>query len=371
MMLLCLGIAICGFALPVPSGPQVKLNDAKASPQTKALYANLKKLAKTGILIGHQHATETGHGWAGDMDRSDVKSVVGSHPAVIGVDFAGLSGRSAEAIESEKLRLRRTIEDTYNRGGVTTISWHISNPVSGGGFNAKRGAPKTVRELIPGGSHHEAFQKILATIAQLAKSCKGKDGNLVPMIFRPWHEFDGDWFWWGRAHSTIQEFTALYKMTVSELRDKNDVHNLIYAFSPDCRFNNEADFLERYPGDEWVDMVGFDDYSDFGRDKYDLVTGLKRLRIVSDFAKKKGKVAAFTETGLESIPNPTWWTETLLKTLKSAGLELSYVLVWRNDQRSPTHFYAPYPGHSSASDFKKFFDDPFTLFEVDLKNIYR
>ena len=368
-----------GFALAtllalsiVPPAPRVALVDKKATKQTKALYANLKKLSKTNVLFGHHNATEYGHGWSGDPDRSDVKSVVGSHPAVIGVDFNGLIGHTESDIAKEKIRLRKVITETYDRGGVITISLHMSNPVDGGGFNANKDKPtKVVTELLPGGTHHEKFQKILFDIADLAKSCKGKDGNLVPMIFRPWHEFDGDWFWWGRAHCTIAEFTALYRMTVSEIRDVNDVHNFIYAFSPDCKFNSEADFLERYPGDEWVDMVGFDDYADFGRDRYDLVAGLKKLTIVSDYAKQHGKVAAFTETGLESIPNVTWWTDTLLKTLKSPGLEMSYVMVWRNDQRSPTHFYAPFPGQVSAPDFQKFYDDPFTLFEKDLKSIYR
>jgi mannan endo-1,4-beta-mannosidase len=52
-------------------------------------------------------------------------------------------------------------------------------------------------------------------------------------------------------------------------------------------------------------------------------------------------------------------------------MQLSYVLVWRNDARSATHYYAPYPGHSSVPDFIKFYNDPFTLFEKDLKGIYK
>ena len=353
------------------SAPRTRLIDSKATRETKALYSNLKKLSKSSILFGHQSATEYGHGWFGDENRSDVHSVVGSHPAVIGIDFGGLMDRTGQAFEAEKTRLRKLIVDTYNRGGVTTVCMHLSNPVYGGGFNYKPGTPNAVKEIIPGGAHHEAFAKALGGIADLAKSCVGADGKLAPFIFRPWHEFDGDWFWWGRAHCSIEEFKALYQMTVTELRDTGGAHNIIYAFSPDCRFNTESQFLERYPGDAWVDMVGFDDYADFGRDRYDLVSGLKKLMIVSDYAKKSGKVAAFTETGLESIPNPTWWTETLLKTLKSPGLELGYVLVWRNDQHSPTHFYAPFPGQVSVPDFQKFYDDPFTVFEKDLKHIYR
>ena len=360
------------LATTPPMPPKPALIDPKATKQTKALYANLKRISKKGILFGHQNATEYGHGWSGDEDRSDVKSVVGSHPAVIGVDFNGIAlPRSPEAAKAGAARLRKAIVDQYDRGGAITACCHLSNPVTGGNFNAQPGDPDSVKELLPGGAHHEQFKKILANVAEFAKSCRGKDGNLVPIIFRPWHEFDGDWFWWGRAHCTVEEFTALYRLTVSELRDANGVHNLVYAFSPDCRFDTEAEFLERYPGDGWVDLVGFDDYADFGRDRYDLVAGLRKLTVVSDYAKRHGKVAAFTETGLESIPNPTWYTETLLKTLKSPGLELSYVMVWRNDQRSPTHYYAPFPGHSSAPDFQRFYDDPFTIFQKDLRSIYR
>ena len=63
--------------------------DANATAETKALFNNLMGLSKEHTLFGHQHATEYGHGWAGEADRSDVKSVTGSHPAVIGVDFSG------------------------------------------------------------------------------------------------------------------------------------------------------------------------------------------------------------------------------------------------------------------------------------------
>ncbi|WP_449436797.1 glycosyl hydrolase [Pedobacter steynii] len=40
----------------------------------------------------------------------------------------------------------------------------------------------------------------------MGKSLKAADGNLVPVIFRPYHEFDGDWFWWGKSHCTTDEF---------------------------------------------------------------------------------------------------------------------------------------------------------------------
>src|SRR5688500_19969556 len=104
--------------------------DRNATPETRALFHNLFELSKNHTLFGHQHATEYGHGWSDEKDRSDVKSVTGSHPAVIGVDFSGFSGRPDDAIARAQDALKQNVVDTYNRGGVTTIAWHFSNPVS-------------------------------------------------------------------------------------------------------------------------------------------------------------------------------------------------------------------------------------------------
>ena len=350
------------------------LIDGKATAETKALYTNLHKLAAEGkVLFGHQHATEYGHGWRGDANRSDVASVTGSHPAVIGVDISGFSGHAPEWIAQSKQALKKNVEDTYNRGGITTISWHFSNPVSGGGFYWVDTVSKpAVKYIIPGGAAHEQYKEILRGIGAWAASTRGRDGKNVPMIFRPYHEFDGGWFWWGAPHATREEFITLWRFTVSYLRDSLGVHNFIYAFSPDNRFASEAEFLERYPGDEWVDLVGMDNYGDMGRDgKYDVEAAIKKLKIVSDYAVKKGKLAAFTETGLESIPNTSWWTDVLLRVLKTEGMRMSYVLVWRNDEKSPTHYYAPFPGHPSVPDFIKFYNNDKTVFEKDLPPMYR
>ncbi|MDA3880877.1 MAG: glycosyl hydrolase [Prolixibacteraceae bacterium] len=361
------------FIMPIQLDAQTALPiDDKASTETKALFVNLMKLSKNHTLFGHQHATEYGHGWSGDDNRSDVKSVCGSHPAVIGIDFMGFSGHSDDKIEKNTKRLRENVIDTYRRGGVTTVAWHFINPVSGGSFYWKDNQSEAaVKHIIPGGKAHNNYKEILSTIGNWAKSLESDNGELVPVIFRPYHEFDGGWFWWGAPHCTPHEFKTLWKFTVSYLRDTLDVHNFLYAFSPDNKFNNREDFLVRYPGDEWVDMIGMDNYADLGRDGYNLKRAARKLKIVSDYAREKGKLAAFTETGLESITNPEWWTQTLLKTMQMYDMDLCYVLVWRNDTNSPTHYYAPFPGHKSVPDFIRFYEHPYTLFEKDLVDIYK
>ncbi|RYY57944.1 MAG: beta-mannosidase [Chitinophagaceae bacterium] len=352
--------------------PSKKLVTPDATVETKNLYGNLDLLSARGVMFGHQDATSYGHGWTDEPGRSDVKSVTGSHPAVIGIDFGGLGSRSDSQRLDYKSKLIKNITDTYNRGGVVTVAWHFSNPVSPTGFYWNDStAVAAVPLIIPGGVANEKYKQILAGIAGVAKELTGKDGKLVPVIFRPYHEMDGDWFWWGRQHCSAADFKTLWQFTVGYLRDTLKVRNFIYAFSPDCRFTNEAEFLERYPGDAWVDMIGMDNYHDFGRDgRYDLAAGVKKLRILGEYGRRSGKLVAFTETGLEGIPDKGWWTETLLATIRKAGVPLAYVLVWRNDSRSKTHYYAPYPGHSSVPDFMRFYDDPFTIFENDLPGMY-
>ena len=369
LFILNICIALFCFAQKV----KIQTIDKNATKETKALNANLKKLSEKYILFGHQHATQYGHGWVGDENRSDVKSVTGSHPAVIGVDFSGLNGPSESEIEKEKTSLIKYISETYDRGGVITAAWHFNNPVSNTNFYWNDStATAAVKNIIPGGTHHQKYKSILKNIADVAKATKGNDGKIVPIIFRPFHELDGDWFWWGARHCTIDEFKTLWQFTVTYLKDSLHVHNFIYAFSPDNKFFTEEKYLERYPGNDFVDLVGVDNYGDFGRGgHYDLDAGYKKLKIVSDFALKNGKLAAFTETGLESIPDSTWWTNKLLKTLLRSDLKLCYVLVWRNDSKSPTHFYAPFPGQKSEKDFIDFYNSPNTFFENDLKNIYK
>lgn len=352
---------------------QPVLIDKQATPETKNLWLNLHRLAGKHILFGHQHAMEYGHGWVGEPGMSDVKKVTGSHPAVIGIDVSGFNGKNDANFDKSRNDLVKIAAETYDRGGVVTISWHARNPVDGGGFYYKdTTTPKAVPQIIPGGSHHLAYKAMLRQVGDFALQTRGKDGKLVPMIFRPFHEYDGNWFWWGAGHCTQEEFVTLWRFTVGYLRDSLQVHNFIYAFSPDCLFNTEAELLERFPGKDWVDMIGMDNYADFGRDgKYNVAAGIKKLSVIQAVADRYHKLSAFTETGLESIPNNTWWTEILLNAVMQPGLKLSYVLVWRNDSKSPTHYYAPFPGHSSVPDFLRFYEHPFTLFENDLKDLYK
>jgi len=373
LLLLCLIVSGASYGKSLNENDNVPV-DRNATTETKALYTNLKKIQENHILVGHHDATLYGHTWAGDDNRSDIKDVCGSHPAFIGFDFAFITNKPSEmTAHRSELLLRRMIE-TYNRGAVITMCWHTDNPLNGetAWVDTTKAVVNTVKELLPGGKAHETYKEKLKLIAQMAHNSRGADGELIPIIFRPFHEMEGGWFWWGRPYRSSQEFKMLWRFTVDYLKDSLQVHNFLYAFSTDCKFKTREDYLIDYPGDKYVDVLGMDEYWDFKPDgANNPLLAAEKVKIVSGLAQEKDKVAAMTETGLESITDSTFFTKTLLPVLRYKGSKLAYVMLWRNDNRMKHHFYAPFPGHNSVPDFMKFYNEDYTLFENDLKGIYK
>lgn len=349
--------------------------DAKATEQTKALNTNLKRIAELGVMFGHQEDLAYGVGWNNIPGRSDVKEVCGSYSAVHGWDVGKEdTPNNIDHVPFEKIRT--WIIDTYKRGGVNTISWHVDNSTSGG--NAWD-TVRTVKHILPGGKDHEKFKARLDRVADFLLSCK-TNGVFIPIIFRPYHEHNGNWFWWGKGNCTEAEYITLWRFTVDYLKNERNIHHLLYAFSPDrsrMDMNNpKTSYLYGYPGDNYVDVLGYDNYMDVGiawnkktreEQAADLVSGLSAI---SDLAREKQKVAALTETGLEGVTNPSWYTEVILDPLKAnPTIHIAFVCLWRN--ANDKHHYGPYPGHASAEDFKKFYKDRLTLFEDDIQNMYQ
>lgn len=348
--------------------------DAKATEQTKALNTNLKRIAEVGVMFGHQEDLAYGVGWSNSPGRSDVKEVCGSYPAVHGWDVGKEdTPNNIDHVPFENIR--KWIIETYKRGGINTISWHVDNTTSGG--NAWD-TIRTVKHILPGGKDHEKFKTRLNNVADFLLSCK-VDGVFIPMIFRPYHEHNGNWFWWGKGNCTEAEYIALWRFTVDYLKNQRNIHHLLYSFSPDRSrldmSNAKVSYLYGYPGDEYVDMLGYDNYMDVGitwnkKTKAEQIADLvKGLSMISDLAKEKNKSAALTETGLEGVTNPDWFTEVILNPLKAnPSIHLAYVCLWRN--ANDKHHYGPYPGHAAAEDFKNFYKDALTLFEDDIRNMY-
>lgn len=350
--------------------------DKSATKETIALYNNLKKLLTKGIMFGHQDDLAYGYGWQYLPNKSDVKEVTGDYPAVYGFELGHLEIGHAVNLDSVPFdRMKDFIRQAYDRGGVITLSWHLRNPLTG--KTAWDAAPSTVTSILPGGEKHDLYKSWLDKVAAFVNDLKGKRGEYIPVLFRPFHELNGSWFWWGKNHCTPEELKTLWHFTVTYLRDTKSVHHLLYAFNTD-QFNNSEEYLERYPGDDWTDVIGFDIYQRekgaVGNERF--VNSIDRmLTTLENLATEKNKIPALTEFGFNEIPDSTWWTKTFWKGIGTH--KISYVLGWRNAGFKPgaqaAQYYTPYVGQVSAKDFVRFYQEQRTLFqkEVTKEKLYQ
>ena len=334
------------------------------TPNTEDLLMKIKKMPEKGIMFGHHDDPVYGIGWDGDLNRSDVKSVCGDYPAVMGFDLGHIELGKAKNLDNVSFaRIKNEILAQHKRGGVISLSWHLDSPVTGKD-SWDISDTTVVASVLFGGVNHEKFLGWLDKVADFMNSLVMPDGVKVPILFRPWHEHTGSWFWWGKNLCTTQQYKDLWRLTYDRLQEKG-VRNVLYTYSAGAEPKDTAEYLDRYPGDDIIDLLGFDTYQ---MDRQQYIENMERsLTILTAVGKAHDKPIAVTETGYEAIPDSTWWTETLLPVISK--YPISYVLVWRNAREKEGHYYAPYPGQVSAEDFVKFYQSPKTLFLSDLKNI--
>jgi len=344
-LFICLGC--CGNLPAARMEPDV-------TPETRALFERLNTLRPDYLLFGHQHTTEYGIGWkAVDTEDSDVKRTTGEFPSMYGWDFFDPKSTTQERGGTS---MHAHILAAHNRGGINTICWHAPNPVTGGSFYDTTAA---VPALLPGGEKHEAFKNDLDTIATFLHDLRDPSGTLIPIIFRPWHEHNGNWFWWGTPHHcTPDEFATLWCFTVDYLRKEKEAHNLLFAWSPNWSLKDE--YFLGYPGDAYVDIFGYDLYVP------SLALFLPALRKLVERAEERGKIPALTEigypNGLSKCTREKPFTEDLLVPLRDdpTAKRVAWILLWRNG--SEDHLWVPPPEHVYAEDFRTFYADSFTLF---------
>ena len=323
----------------------------------KVLLENLHKMKGPRFMYGMHDATGYGVNWSGDDDRSDVKDVTGSYPAFFSWDANNIVGNQS------KDRLSYRVKTSHNLGAVSSYCWHQYDP-SGVSFYSSdiTNASQVGRSLLPGNANNEFYKRKLKEIANYAKSTRGINGKTIPIVFRPYHEHNGWWFWWG-SDMPEQDYIDLWQYTVDYLKNDLNVHNFIYAFSPDGgQISSLKPYNYRYPGDDYVDILGLDFYFDSGTDT-EINRFIGHVETTVMLADSLNKVAAITEIGdRDALDISKWHTRVVLDPIKANELasKVAYIATWRN--ANTEHHFAPYPGHKSELDFLDFYSDTTTVF---------
>lgn len=329
-----------------------------ASPATQ-LIRRMAKLQKYGVMTGHQDDPIYGHNWNLEKGRSDVKEVCGDYPAVMGFELGDLELGKAKNLDGVPFdRMRQEIKAQNRRGGIVEISWHPNNPVTGKNAWDTKGRP--VGEILPGGKLCKEFAQRMKRVARFLASLRDDKGQPIPVIFRPWHEMGGGWFWWGKNSCTTEQYKQLYVYTYQFMK-RQDLNNLVWGFSPNT---GDASLEIYYPGDKYVDLLGVDLY-DFEGSAENYAKNIEReLSRLTEMGKKHQKLIALTETGSQKLPIKKWFTTVLWPAIKP--YPICYVLFWRNAWDNAKELYVPYAGHPDANDFKTWVEDPRVLTVKDI-----
>ncbi len=371
----------------------VKTADAAANDAAKALYAYLTSLKECNqVLFGHQN--DYNKMVSRSATQGDVKEITGSLSGIFGIDSLALTGAElgiADAQQALDAAIAVSI-DAAEGGSIVSLSTHMPNftnkkiLVNEDGtydftacnfMESKDLTGNCAEQILPGGAYNATFNAYLDIIAEYAKALQEKN---IPILFRPFHENNGNWFWWGSS-TDVETYKSIFRY-MEEYLQQSGVHNLLYVYSPNGPFNSADEYMERYPGDEYIDILAFDYYDDYYT--YPAISDgsfFEKLQttceIVTTLARERGKLSAISETGVRAMKkngtdveglllkeNPVAKSKTGVNWYQkihdiAAECDMPYWLVWANF--SDTNFYVPYKynethGHEMINEFIDFYN---------------
>jgi mannan endo-1,4-beta-mannosidase len=205
----------------------------------------------------------------------------GHWPALLGADYAGKGGISTGAPN-------QAVAEYWQQGGLVTLSAHMYNPgrtnVPFGGLRDKDVDLPGL--LDPGTDLHARWMRELDQIADGLQQLKEQG---VVVLWRPFHEMNGGWFWWGGKDP--QTFVRLWRQMFDYYTKARGLDNLLWVYGP----NHGTNAAVYYPGDRYVDLIGLDAYTDFV-DTNHILGYAEMARLPKPFG--------FTEFGPHSPENP-------------------------------------------------------------------
>ena len=251
--------------LPDVTAKDTKCSDPQATESTQRLMKYLSDTYGNYIISGQQEY----YGTSREDEFNYIKDKTGKLPAIKGFDF----GETCPLYYWDAQTAERAIDWVNNKGGIATASWHINVPVtmseytlgSTMDFSKTTYSEKTdfvtANVMIEGTVEHDYFLLAVENLAKSLKKCQDAD---VPILFRPFHEAEGNggadgagaWFWWSKEGATT--YVQLYRYLYDLLTEEYGLHNLIWEFHSYVYSDDSALW---YPGAEYVDLIGYDKYN--------------------------------------------------------------------------------------------------------------
>ncbi|MNM93842.1 Mannan endo-1,4-beta-mannosidase [compost metagenome] len=209
---------------------------------------------------------------------SYVKSVTGVYPMLKGLEYGGGTGQTPEQLASQRANTTLAGAAWSSKGGIISATYHQPFPGMSNLFEGcvKRNTTQAEFDevITPGTSLNQLFIQDIDLVAGYLKTLRD---NKVPVLWRPYHEMNGGWFWWGRK----KNFKALWLLMFDRFTNYHGLNNLIWVWSPNAK-NEWCDPIEDYyVGTSYVDALSLDIYNnDYKQSHYDSLMKLGKGKLV-------------------------------------------------------------------------------------------
>jgi mannan endo-1,4-beta-mannosidase len=327
--LLPLLFSLCAWTQPF------KPVNAQASPEAVKVLSYLYEINGKYILSGQ-------HNFNQDMNRcsDSAKAMTGKYPAVWGTDFIwnGMTD-NGQAIVDEAIR-------KWKEGYLITLMWHEGRPTDDPPYGWKQSVQGKLtddqwKELTTPGTALNT--RWLAQVDKIAGYLGQLRDAHVPVLWRPYHEMNGVWFWWGNRKGE-DGIAKLWKMMYDRYVNHFKLNNLLWVWGAnglrDLPKDEAFAYTDYYPGAAYVDVLGADVYRfDYEQSDYNSLLDLAH-----------GKLMALTEVG--QVPS---------QTVLEAQPKWSWFLIWSN------FLWSPNIGGNNLREIKEIYGRPGTLSHEDVK----
>lgn len=325
---LSLGLLCAGCSSVKPVTPH-------ASPEAKELLKYIHSISGKRTLTGQHNFPNTK-----DTYTQQASKAWGKVPAVYGQDFGFAAPGDKDAVAARP-DIIAECKRQYEMGSIITLCWHAVPPTADEPvtFRPKKDADTNKLASVQGKLTDEQWSDVLtpgtelydrwcAQVDVVAGFLKQLEAARVPVLWRPYHEMNGDWFWWGGRlgeHGT----KAIYRQIFDRFVKYHKLKNLIWVWSVDRPSTADRQFVDYFPGEKYFDIASLDVYrSDFKQSYYDDL-----LKLAGEKPIGLAEVGpAPTADVLEKQPKWTWWMT--WSGMVRPGATNSPVRILVNDPRS-------------------------------------
>jgi hypothetical protein len=222
-------------------GPTCTVNpiNPNATAQARKLLCYVYSQYGNHILSGQQEST-----WIGgpDYEMNHIRNNTGKLPAIRAMDYGDSKDYASRAIA------------WWNAGGIPMVGYHMGAPTKPDTYEGTQMTVSINAVLTPGTAEHTSFMQRLDGAAA---SLQQLENAGAAVIWRPFHEAGGTWFWWSKEGGS--QYNRLWRFMHDYFTNTKGLNNLVWLHG----YNGQPQ-ASFYPGKQYVDIGGADTYAGDG-----------------------------------------------------------------------------------------------------------